>query len=174
MQPPLLPAEAFVRVLRLARLDGTSVLVISGTFALASALTGDAFGTGIGLVIAGAGAVELHGVGLLRGGEFRGLRWLVAAQALLLGVILTYCALRLHQMDLSGLQAAFDRAMHYQSFRESWEMQQEMGVTKDEFLAQNYRLGYRLVAVLTCCFQGGMLWHYLRRREAIRTALTAE
>lgn len=174
MQPPLLPAEAVARVLRLARLDGTGVLVLSGTFALVSALSGDAFGTAIGLVIAGAGAIELHGVGLLRAGEFRGWRWLIAAQALLLGVILGYCALRLHQMDLSALHVAFDRAMSYPLFQEAWQVQEEMGITKEEFLVQNYTLAYRLVAILTCVFQGGMIWHYVRCRNAIRTALAAE
>jgi len=174
MQPPLLPIEALARVLRLARLDGTSVLVLSGAFALVSALTGDGFGTGIGLVIAGAGAIELHGVGLLRAGEFRGVRWLIMAQVLLLLVILAYCGLRLQQMDLSALQTAFDRAMTYPLFRDAWQVQEELGITKDEFLIQNYRLTYRLVAFLTLCFQGGMIWYYLRRREIIRAALAAE
>lgn len=174
MQPPLLSDEILARVLRLARMDGLGVLVIAGTFALLSALVGDAVGTGIGLVIAGAGAVELHGAGLLRAGETRGVSWLVGAQLLLLVVIVAYCVFQLIRMDLSALQAAFDRAMSYPFFREAWQMQEELGITKQEFLEQNYRLTYRLVAVATCAYQGGMIWYYLRRREPIRQALGVE
>ena len=62
-QPPLLPEEALIRVLRLARFDGTGVLVLSGTFAVMAALGRDVPFAVIGLLGAAAGAVELHGSG---------------------------------------------------------------------------------------------------------------
>jgi len=52
--PPLLPEETLLRVLRVARLDGLSVLVIAGVFALISALAGDGVGAVVGLLVAGA------------------------------------------------------------------------------------------------------------------------
>ncbi len=174
MQPPRLPAEILARVLRLAKLDGTGLLVISGAFALGSAMLGDKFGAGIGLLIAGAGAVELHGVGLLRYGEYRGIRWLMASQALLLGLILGYCWLKLANMDLAALHVAFQRGMEYPFFRDAWAMQQELGVTETDFLIYHYRLTYRLVAFVTCLYQGGMILYYLRRRDSVRQALATE
>ena len=55
-QPPLLPAETLVRVLRLAKFDGLSVLLIAGVFALLAATAGDFSGALVGLLAAGAGA----------------------------------------------------------------------------------------------------------------------
>jgi hypothetical protein len=95
MQPPLLPEETLIRVYRLARRDGLSVLMIAGAFALLTAAMGDRTGTAIGLLVSAAGAVELHGAHLLREGETRAMRWLIASQFYLMAVILAYCALRL-------------------------------------------------------------------------------
>src|SRR4051812_10242830 len=67
--PPLLPHETLIRVLRLATLDGLVVLMIATAFALASALGRDFSGAIIGLLIAGGGATELHGVTLMRRGH---------------------------------------------------------------------------------------------------------
>ena len=44
MKPPLLPAETLRRVLRVAKMNGSSVLVISGLFALVSAAGHDLTG----------------------------------------------------------------------------------------------------------------------------------
>src|SRR5580700_100147 len=66
MQPPKLVSEILRSVLRVARFDGVSVLVLAGFFALVSAASGDVSGAAFGLLIAAAGAIELHGMGLLR------------------------------------------------------------------------------------------------------------
>src|SRR5262249_17978142 len=93
--PPLLPQETLLRVLRVARFDGTGALILGGTFALMMASEHDFPFAAIGLLAAGAGAIELHGAALLKQGESRGMSWLVASQPYLLLVILAYCALRL-------------------------------------------------------------------------------
>src|SRR5678816_1370684 len=87
-QPPLLPEETLARVLRLARFDGMGALVLGGMFALFAAAARDFPFAAIGLLAAGAGAVELHGAALLRQGDRRGMQWLVASQPYLLLVIL--------------------------------------------------------------------------------------
>ena len=61
---------------------------------------GDSSGALVGLITAGAGAIELHGAGLLQAGESRGLRWLIGSQLFLLVAIMGYCALRLQQVEL--------------------------------------------------------------------------
>src|SRR5215212_4806798 len=76
-QPPLLSEVTLVRVLRLARFDGMGALVLGGMFALVAAANRDFPFAAIGLLAAGAGAVELHGAALLREGEPRGMRWLL-------------------------------------------------------------------------------------------------
>src|SRR5262245_17604351 len=60
-QPPLLPEVTLFRVLRLARFDGMGAMLLGGIFALLSASAGDFPFASIGLLAAGAGAVELHG-----------------------------------------------------------------------------------------------------------------
>jgi len=94
MKPPILPAETLRRVTRIARFDGLSVLIVAGGFALLSAASKDISGAVIGLLIAAAGAIELHGVALLRVGR-DGMRWLVSSQLYLMAVILAYAGFRL-------------------------------------------------------------------------------
>jgi hypothetical protein len=162
-RPPLLPAEALRRVLRLARLDGLSVLSVAGAFALASAVAHDQGGTVIGLLVAGAGAVELHGASLLRHGDAQGTRWLVSSQLLLLVLILGYVALRLSHIDIDlirPLLTAEQRAVIAQR-----------GLTVDDFLRTVYVAGYALVGIATLFYQGGMAVYYLCRRAAVAAAL---
>jgi hypothetical protein len=163
MQPPLLPTETLRRVLRLARVDGLGVLVIAGFFALVSAAAGDYFGAVVGLLVAGAGAVELHGAALLRVGEPRGMSWLVGSQLYLMCAVIAYCGLRLWHVDLTPLRAAVTEEM-----KESLDL---AGYTVDQFLTMVYKLTYTCVAVVTFFYQGGMALYYGRRRAAVTKAL---
>ena len=161
--PPFLPEEMLARVLRVARLDGMSVLVIAGLFALISALAGDHLGAVVGLLVAGAGAVELHGSTLLHHGESRGMQWLVGSQLFLLVTIVGYCALRLLHPAYEPLRAAMTDEM-----KTSLEM---AGWTPDEFIRFVYNVTYAAVAIVTSAYQGGMALFYCRRRAAVAQAL---
>jgi hypothetical protein len=165
MQPPLLPAEALRRTVRLARLDGTTMLGIAGVFALASAAAKDVPGAIVGLLVAGAGAIELHGTTLLRGGAARGVNWLVASQLYLMIVVLTYVGTRLAHVDITPLRALLTD--------EQRTVVQQAGLTVDVFLATVYRVAYEIVGAATVLYQGGMALHYLRRRAPIAAALAA-
>lgn len=164
--PPLLPKEVLDRILRLARFDGLSVVAIAGSLALVSATLGDHLGAVVGLVVAGAGAVELHGASLLARGEPRGLPWLVRSQLLLLTAILCYCAWRLLRPDLAPLHHAVTPDMQ--------EQLELIGWTVDQFIGLVYQLTYVCVAVVTALYQGGMALYYWRRRAAVAAALAAE
>ena len=161
--PPLLPAETLARVLRLARVDGMGVMAFAGLFAVLAATGGDTFGAIVGLLVAAAGAIELHGAALLRAGEPRGMGWLVGSQAYLLLAVLAYCGIRLTSLDLppipDGMQAMVE------------ESAAQAGLSVPDYLRTVYRLSYGLIAFATVIYQGGMTIYYLRRRAAVAAAL---
>ena len=162
-KPPLLPDEALRRVLRTAHLDGMGVLVISGAFALASAASRGRSGMIVGLLVAAAGAIELHGGSLLRRGERGGLYWLVGSQIYLLAVLLGYVSLRLTHIDINAVRGLLTDDVKKQIA--------DTGMTVDEFLRMGYGLLYRLVGGLSILYQGGMALYYLRKRRAVSAAL---
>ncbi len=164
--PPLRPEEALARVLRQARLHGTWMLVVGGSFALVGAAGGEQLGALAWLLIAGTGALALHGGALLGAGEARGLTWLVGGQLLCLGFLLALCAWQLTHVDLAPLHAAVTSEL-----RTSLA---QTGMTEDEFLLLSYRLTYGLVALLALAYPGGLALYYHRRRAAVTAALNAE
>jgi len=161
--PPLLPDEALERVLRMARLNGTWVLVVGSFFALLGAAAGDVIGALAWLLVSGTGAIALHGGTLLQEGEPRGIRWLVGSQLFCLGFVLILCTWQLTHVDVTPLRAAVTTEM-----RASLA---QTGLAEDEFLLLTYRLTYGLVAVGALLYPGGMALYYHRRRHAVRAAL---
>lgn len=162
-RPPLIPAESLRRVLRVARLDGSCILAVAGLFALASASIHDTAGAAVGLLVAGTGAIELHGTGLLRNREERGMKWLVASQLFLMAIVLAYVASRLMKVDLSILQPLVTADQR--------KAIADAGLTIEEFLRIVYVGTYAVFGVVTVLYQGGMTAYYLRRRSAVAAAL---
>lgn len=162
--PPLLPLDTLGRVLRLARFDGAAALVLGTLFALLAAAGRQGPFAVIGLLAAGAGAIELHGAALLRAGDPRGMKWLVASQPFLFLVILSYCAVRLWLIEIPELPDTV-RALLATSAAQ-W------GLTLEEYLQRINRLTSLVLAVVALGFQGGMTLYYLRRRAAVELALT--
>ena len=161
--PPLLPDETLARVLRLAKLDGTTVLILGGLFAIMAASGGDSRFAIIGLLGAGAGALELHGAGLLRQGESRGTRWLIASQPFLLLVILAYCVLRVTHFEMPPIP---------ERFRETLELNaSQLGMTLEGYFRFVNRISALVLAAVATCYQGWMMIYYLRRRRPIARAL---
>jgi hypothetical protein len=161
--PPLLPEETLYRVLRLARFNGMSVLVIAGFFSLVSAAGKDMPGALVGVLVAGAGALELHGVSLLRHGYTRGISWLVWSQLYLLAVVLIYVALRLNHVDIEPMRQILTEDQR--------ETIATSGLSEDQFLRTVYTVSAAVFGVVTFFYQGGMALYYHRRRAAITQAL---
>ena len=166
MQPPLLPSETLERVLRRAQFDGTGVLAVGSFFALMGAAAGDVVGVMAWLLIAGTGAMALHGATLLREAEPRGVHWLVGGQVFCMTVILSLCAWQLTHADIEPLRAAVTSEM-----RSSIA---QTGLTEEQFLLLTYRFTYGVIATGTLLYQGGMALYYRRRRRAVTAAVAAD
>jgi hypothetical protein len=169
MQPPKLVSEVLRSVLRVARFDGLSVLILAGFFALVSAASGDVSGAAFGLLIAAAGAIELHGMGLLRAADHRGMTWLISSQLYLMTVVLGYVGYRLANPESDPIIKLVKTAVA----SDGVDLQQA-GMDPATFMAQfpaELRLLYLAVAGLTVVYQGGMAIYYLRRRTAVVAAL---
>jgi hypothetical protein len=150
------------RVLRVAKIDGLSVLVIAGGFGLISAAFGDVTGALVGFLVAGAGAVELRGVSLLKASRIEGMGWLFGSQIYLLAVILGYVLFRLLNLARDPLLKAVTSAFNLSG------MDMEM-MPFD--IAQMLKILYGAVAAATILYQGGMIVYYLRRRSAVAAAV---
>jgi len=162
-KPPLLPFEALRRVLRVARFNGWIVLVISGAFALGSASIHDTVGTAVGLLIAGAGAMELHGASRLNHGAAQGVNWMIGSQFYLMAVVFGYIGLRLQHVDTGSLQPYLTQEQH--------QAIAQAGLTTDEFLRAVYVSTWCLVGGVTLIYQSAMAIYYHRRRGSIAAAL---
>jgi hypothetical protein len=162
-KPPLLPTEALRRVIRMAHFNGYGVLVVAGAFALGSASTHDTTGTAIGLLVAGAGAMELHGASLVRRGAESGLNWMIGSQFYLMAVVFFYVGMRLHHVDISVLEPYFTD--------EQRQAIAQAGLTTDQFLRGVYVATYAIFGVVTLIYQSAMALYYRRRRPAVSAAL---
>jgi hypothetical protein len=163
MNPPLLPSEALRRVLRVARFDGMSVLGVAGAFALASGASRDVSGAVIGLLVAAAGAIELHGVSLIKEGRPSGMRWLILSQAYLLATILAYAGYRFARPSIDWIKPYVTQDIV--------DLGRQNGLTVDELLTQSFQSLYVMVALATLVYQGGMMIYYLRRRASVERAV---
>lgn len=165
---PPSPSDILRRVLRVARFDGLSVVIVAGIGTLLAAAMADWVGVAIGLAVASAGTVELQGAARLRRSDSQGMKWLVASQLILMGSILVYCAYQLTHPQLEALRKQLGPMLEDQLAA--------AGISMKEFLALVSRLLsllYYTVACITVLYQGGMTLFYLRQREKVARALNS-
>jgi len=161
--PPVLPEFVLIRVRRVGSIHGYSVLFVAGMFALLSAMAGDFFGAIVGLLVAGAGAIEHHGASLLGAGDSRGTVWLVSSQSVLFVTIAGYCFIRLRHVEIPAIP---------DEIRPMLEMNAEQaGMTLSQYLSFMYQFFFRLLLGLSILYQGGLGLYYFSKRHAIRRAL---
>lgn len=166
MKPPLLPEEALHRVHTVAARDGRTLLWISGFFAVITALSGDKLGALAGVLAAGAGAIELHGVRLLEAAETRAMRWLVASQLLLMAVILAYVTLRISEANTVDVHTLINENVR-KTLSESQMTETEFAKTVHQFW-----IGfYVLVGIVGAGYQLRLAIFYWTRHSAVKTAL---
>jgi hypothetical protein len=158
--------KVYRRVLFVAGFDGWSVVIVAGLGALLSLLFGSLNGILVGLLLIGAGAMELHGRRLLRRRNADGMRWLVRAQLFLLSVILVYCASRLGSFDAESAMGNLTPDME--------SALSEAGLAKADILPlvqTAFVTTYALFAILTLVFQGGLALYYRSRIARVTTFL---
>lgn len=129
-----------------------------------TASIGDIPGTIIGLLVAGAGAIEHHGAALLGHRQSRGVTWLWFSQVVLFGAIAIYCAMRLTHEVVPAIPTAELRALLEKNA-------EQVGMTLDQYMHFFYRFSYRSILVGTALYQGGLGWYYFRRRAVIQQFL---
>ncbi|MFI5356600.1 MAG: hypothetical protein ACHQ4G_04625 [Opitutales bacterium] len=162
------PQDVLRRVLRVSAMNGWSVALFAGLCAVISLFLGQLVGAGIGVLVTIGGVMELRGRRLLQQRDIDGMRLLVRAQLLVLGVILVYAVSRLASFDgeaALGNETAEMRQLLNQSGIDQDEL---MGLIKTVFYAM-----YSAVIVATVIYQGGMALYYRRCTAAVRTAMTA-
>jgi hypothetical protein len=164
--PPLLPQETLERVLRLARFDGLSVVVFAALYALTTAMAGNATPAVIGLLAAGAGALELHGVSLLRHGEPRGITWLIGSQPFLWCVVAAYCAFRWTHFEMPPVPDTMRPMIALSA--EQW------GMSVEQYFRFVNQITCIALLLVSLAYQGGLMIYYFRRRHAIARALGEE
>lgn len=164
--PPFLPDETLLRVLRVARFDGLGVLVLGTVFAVMAAGSGDPPFAVIGLLAAGAGAMELHGIALLREGAHRGMNWLVGSQPFLLLVIWCYCGLRIVHFEMPPLPEGMGELATLNA--------RQWGMSVEDYFRLLNSITVGVLAVVALVYQGAMTIYYWRRREPVGRALREE
>jgi hypothetical protein len=166
-KPPPLPHEILSRVLNVATFDGRLLMIVAGTLAIWHAANHQLTGAIVGVLVAGTGALELHGAGLLRHGDSRGTDWLVRSQLLLLATMLIYAATQL----MRPAQEVLDE------LRRSPEvvaLLEQASIPQLQYAQFVNVLAYSIVGVVTLIYQGWMALYYHRRRAIIATALDEE
>ncbi len=160
--------KAYRRVMAIAAFDGWSVVGIAGFGGLLSLAFGDWGGFAVGALVAGAGAMELHGRKRLKRRDAGGMRWLIRAQMFLLTVILVYCVSRLASFDAETAMGNLTPDMA--------ALLKESGLEQGDILPMVHTMFlvlYGSVAVASVLYQGGMALYYRSRVARVTAAIAA-
>jgi hypothetical protein len=161
-KPPPLPEAQLERILRVARMNGLSVVIIAGLGTILS--LGDWLGTGVGAAVVVGGWMELKGRKQLIRGDTGGVRTLVRSQWVVLAAIEVYCVMMLGFSRDHGVSQELRGAM--------MEMGVDM-VALEPSLRLAFYATYAAVALITIIYQGGMARYYGRRAGVVQEAIAA-
>jgi hypothetical protein len=168
--PPPLPndkAKVLSRVLRLAGLEGKSVIFLAGCSVMLAAIGRDWPVMLVSGVAVWAGMITLQGTKRLGAGDARGgMDRLVRGELVLLAAILSYVGILFFRYATGGVNAIisdFTRTM--------LDAAGHWGPDDRREYAHNFKLFYGLLAALSVVFQGGLALYYHRRRAAVAEAL---
>lgn len=166
--PQPTPAQkALKRVTGISRLNGWSIVIVSGLSVLIALAMGDWLSTGLGLLVAGFAGLEVHGNHLLKKRDATGMKWLVRSQMLILALILTYCSSRLGSFDGETALANLTPDME--------AVLKEAGLNRADILPLVHQIFialYGAVALVSLVYQGGLALFYRSKTRLVTEALT--
>jgi hypothetical protein len=164
MKPTL--EETLRRVLKVSRGNGWSVAIFAGLCSLVAVALGDPVGVAVGLLVTLGGLLEVRGHRQLQRGDPAGLKGLVRAQFVVLGVIWIYAVTRLVSFD-----EEIARQLATPDMKSTLT---ELGLALDDILPlvrRVFYLFYGAVMAATLLYQGGLALYYRRRAPAVTQAL---
>lgn len=154
------------RLLKISLFNGMSIAVVAGLATLLTLVIGDWLGVVVGLLVTGAGLIEIRGHSLLKRGQPSGCHWLKNAQLFLLSVLWIYCLYQLTSFDSTKLMDALPA--------DSRQLLASSGIDIAS-LAPLIRTAsfavYGGVLLATLIHQGGLYLYYRRQTPAVLTAL---
>jgi hypothetical protein len=142
------------------------VAVFAGLCWLVALALGDLTGVLVGALAVVSGVMEVRGHRQLRRGDAGGMKWLIRAQLLLLGVILAYSAARIVSFDRELALANLTPDMR--------DALNQLGMQPEELIPLIQRVlwaFYSAVMLTTCLYQGGLAVYYRRRTPLVVEAL---
>ena len=161
-KPPPTPEDQLKRILRIAKTNGLSVVIIAAIGTVLS--LGDWLGMAVGVAIIIGGRMELSGRKQLLANDATGVRGLVRSQWVVLGAIELYCLIKLifdtnHDVSPELRSAMTDLGIDMAAMEPS--------------LRLAFYGTYLAVALFTLVYQGGMARYYGRRAGVVREAIAA-
>ena len=169
--PPILPAHSLRRVLAISRVDGWSVIGVAGLSALLSVWQGSHALAAAGLVVALAGALELHGRHLLLQRQPQGIGRLIGAQIFLLLIIWIYAWYRWQYFEAAALWAELPGFMQAHVTNSLLAAGLDPEFHRQLLLKLTNQLTCIVLALVSLVYQGGLAFWYGRQSSCIRQAL---
>jgi hypothetical protein len=171
-QPAPTPSEkVLARVLLVSAIDGWSVVMAAALGTVLALAMGEFLVVLAGLLIAGAGLLELRGRHRLQQREAGGMALLVRAQLLLLGAIWAYAWYRWRFFDAAALWRQLPELAQAQVTTQLAIAGLDPEANRAELLKMMNLLVCALLAFLTFVFQGGLILYYVSRTAKVGEAL---
>lgn len=163
------PSEnTFRRVLAISAFDGWSVVIVAGLCTLAALASFSWIGLLIGTPLTAAGVLELRGRRRLTRGDASGVGLLIAAQLLILALLVVYSGWNLLHYNEAALLAQTPAYLRNQL------AQAGLGIEDlRPLLKPVYRAIYLTVIAVSVLFQGGLALYYRSSKAAIIAAMNS-
>ena len=158
------------KIMRVSTINAWSVLFIAGTFAVLSMLALSFPGVAVGVAVAIAGPLELHGQKRLEDNPMQARTWMMGSQLWLMTCVLIYCSWRVLSLDPDNPFVVFGDAAQV------FELVQIFGIPRAylaSLFVQAFYITYGLIAGLTLIFQGGLTLYYRARIGRLAHAISA-
>lgn len=159
------PDKIRQRIIKISGLNGWSILIVAGLFAVISLLMGDGLGVFVGVAVLISPVMELKGRSLLKQGSPGARQWFSRSQLWLLSVIIIYCVWQL----LGFFYFSSGVADLPPDVREALFAALSVDeATLNAMVGKIYLSVYLTIIFVSVLYQGGLLLYYRRHVPAIK------